>query len=137
VITARQQALIGAAPPGQSGRSTIGRLRPCTLYVTWLRVRPLGSHALPIVFGIVIFGMTSSLLVGPNGLRRLRHLRGERQVLAERALVLMDGNGRLRDDIRKLQRDPEHLERVARRELQRVRPNEVVYRFARPSRTSP
>ena len=111
------------------------RLRPRTLYVSCVRVRPLGSQALPLAFGVIIFGLAASVLVGPNGLRRLRDLRAERQTLAEQALVMMDGNRHVRDDIHRLQHDPEYLEQVARRELQRVRPNELVYRFGRATRS--
>ena len=95
----------------------------------------MSSQALPVIFGVMVFGLSASLLVGPNGMRRLRELRSERQVLAEQALVLMDGNRRLRDDIRRLQHDPSYLERIARRELQRVLPNEIVYRFSRAGRS--
>lgn len=87
-----------------------------------------------IAFGTVLFFLSASLLVGPNGLRRLRELRNERQTLAEEALVLMDGNRHLRETIDRLQKDPAYLERVARRELQRALPNEIVYRFGRAPR---
>lgn len=98
-------------------------------FVQKAQVRPNGSQALTAILGLAILGVSGSLLLGPNGLRRLRELRTERQQLAENALLLMDGNRRLREEIDRLQHDPEYLERIARRELQRVQPNEVVYRF--------
>ena len=110
------------------------RLRTCKDYVTCLPVRPFGGQWVTIVLGVIVVGLSVSLLAGSNGLRRLRELRNERQAQAEQALVLMDGNRHLREDIHRLQHDPDYLERLARRELQRVLPNEVVYRFGRGGR---
>ena len=93
-------------------------------------MRPNGSQALTAILGLAILAVAGSLLLGPNGLRRLRELRTERQQLAENALLLMDGNRRLREEIDRLQHDPDYLEWIARKELQRVQPNEVVYRFS-------
>lgn len=93
-------------------------------------MRSLSSHALTAALLVGIAGVGGSLCFGDGGLRRLRELRAERQRLAEQSLALMADNRRLLGEIQRLQHDDAYLEQIARRNLQLVRPNEIVFRFA-------
>jgi hypothetical protein len=57
-------------------------------------------------------------------------LKGEKRALDEKNFLLQKENADLRDRIHRLHNDNLYLERIAREELNLVRPGEIVYRFA-------
>ena len=66
-------------------------------------------------------------IFGHNGLLQIGELRRVRKVLKEEIAVLCEENESLRKEIKGLREDPFFIEKVAREELDLVRPNEVVY----------
>lgn len=68
-------------------------------------------------------------IFGKNGLLQIGDLKKARLVLTEEILALSKENDTLREEIKGLKEDPFFTEKVAREELNLVRPNEVVYYF--------
>ena len=68
-------------------------------------------------------------IFGKNGLLRIGDLKKARLVLTEEVLALHEENDALRKEIKGLKEDPFFIEKVAREELNLVRPNEFVYYF--------
>ncbi len=68
-------------------------------------------------------------IVGERGAIHLWRLRGEKITLDEKNYRLQKENEALRKRISRLRTDDLYLERVAREELNLVRPGEVIYRF--------
>ena len=66
-------------------------------------------------------------IFGQNGLFQIGELKRVRLELAEEVAELQISNNALRREIKGLREDPFYCERVAREELDLVRPNEVVY----------
>jgi len=73
-------------------------------------------------------------LVGERGAIHLWRLQGERGKLDEQNYRLQKDNEALRDKIARLRSDNHYLEKIAREELNLVRPGEVIYRFRAPQR---
>jgi len=69
------------------------------------------------------------LSFGEHGFVRLYHTEMERQKNIEKIRRLAAENKALREEIDRLRNDPEYVEYVARRELNLVRENEIIYRF--------
>jgi cell division protein FtsB len=90
-------------------------------------------QAAAVALGIGIVGMATSAVLGTHGVRHLRQLEDERQHLGEEAVGLLQRTAALREEISHLRSDDDHLEGLARRELHLVRPDEIVYRFRRPT----
>jgi len=86
--------------------------------------------------GLVYF--VSALLVtlslftvfGGNKINKPWRLGQEKTRLEERNFVLQKENEILRERIYRLRHDDRYLERIAREELNLVRPGEIIYRFA-------
>jgi len=68
-------------------------------------------------------------VVGERGVVHLWRLRGEKIRLDERNYLLQAENEALRRRIARLRNDDRYLEKLAREELNMVRPGDVVYRF--------
>jgi cell division protein FtsB len=68
-------------------------------------------------------------IVGERGALHLWRLQGEKGHLDERNYRLQKENETLRRRIWRLRNDDAYLEKLAREELNLVRPGEVVYRF--------
>jgi cell division protein FtsB len=68
-------------------------------------------------------------IVGERGALHLWRLRGERSRLDEQNYRLQKENEALRHRIYRIRNDDDYLEKLAREELNLVRPGEVVYRF--------
>jgi cell division protein FtsB len=68
-------------------------------------------------------------IFGKNGLLQIGDLKKARLVLYEEILALREENNALRKEIKGLKEDPFYIEKVAREELNLVRPNELVYYF--------
>jgi cell division protein FtsB len=68
-------------------------------------------------------------IFGKNGLLQIGDLKKVRLMLTEEVLALSGENDTLRKEIKGLKEDPFFIEKVAREELNLVRPNELVYYF--------
>jgi cell division protein FtsB len=81
-----------------------------------------------IAMGILII-ILAWLAFGERGLVRLYQTEVERQAHIERIRELAEENQALLEEIERLRTDMSYIESVARRELNLIRENEVVYRF--------
>lgn len=81
------------------------------------------------LFGSLIMLLSFVTLVGERGALHLWRLRGEKTQLDEQNYRLQTENRILRQRIARIRNDNPYLEKLAREELNLVRPGEVVYRF--------
>ncbi len=81
------------------------------------------------VLGFFILSLCLLTAVGDRGALHLWHLRAEKAGLDEANYRLQKENDTLRERISKLRNDDFYLEKMAREELNLVRPGEVIYRF--------
>ena len=86
-------------------------------------------RALVILATVLIGFLAFTSVFGDRGLISIRKLRAEETHIRTKAESLEAENARLRDDVRKLQEDDVHLERVARESQGLVKDGETVYRF--------
>jgi cell division protein FtsB len=93
---------------------------PIQILQRWL------SYAL----GVLIIVLCIYTIAGQRGAIHLWRLRAEQAKLDEQNYSLHRENERLRERISRLRTDNFYLEKVAREELNLVRPGEIVYRFA-------
>ena len=82
------------------------------------------------VLGVFILSFCVLTAVGERGVLHLWRLRGEKARLDEENYRLQKENEGLRQRISKLRNDNFYLEKMAREELNLVRPGEIIYRFA-------
>jgi cell division protein FtsB len=82
------------------------------------------------VLGFFILSFCVLTAVGERGVLHLWRLRGEKVQLDEENYRLQTENKDLRQRISKLRNDNFYLEKMAREELNLVRPGEIIYRFA-------
>jgi cell division protein FtsB len=75
-------------------------------------------------------------VVGERGAIHLWRLQGEQGKLDEQNYRLQKDNEALREKIARLRSDNYFLEKIAREELNLVRPGEVIYRFRAPQRAT-
>jgi cell division protein FtsB len=66
---------------------------------------------------------------GERGLLRIYEMKREKQRIDQSVSELSAENQKLRLSIEGLRSDRYHLERIARKELGLVRPNEIIYQF--------
>ena len=66
---------------------------------------------------------------GERGLLRIYEMKQEKQRIEQRIVELQSENHRLSRPIAALHSDRNQLERIARKELGLVKPNEIIYRF--------
>ncbi len=66
---------------------------------------------------------------GEQGLLRIYEMRQEKQRIDDRVAQLKEENDSLRTEIDALHNDRYQLERIARKDLGLVMPNEVIYQF--------
>jgi cell division protein FtsB len=81
------------------------------------------------VLGFFILSLCLLTAVGDRGALHLWRLRAEKARLDEANYRLQKENETLRQRISKLRNDDFYLEKMAREELNLVRPGEVIYRF--------
>src|SRR5215475_9381786 len=79
--------------------------------------------------GFFILSLCILTAVGERGVLHLWRLRGEKTKLDEENYRLQKENEGLRQRISKLRNDNFYLEKMAREELNLVRPGEIIYRF--------
>lgn len=82
------------------------------------------------VLGVLIVLIALDTMVGERGALHLWRLRGEKNRLDEQNFRMQKENAALRERISRLRNDDAFLEKLAREELNLVRPGEVVYRFS-------
>lgn len=75
------------------------------------------------------------LAFGERGLLRLYNAEMERQAYIDRIRRLAAENRALLEEIKRLRTDIEYAESVARRELNLIKENEVIYRFKKKKPT--
>jgi cell division protein FtsB len=81
------------------------------------------------VLGFFLLLLCVLTAVGDRGVLHLWRLRGEKAKLDEENYRLQRENETLRQRISKLRNDNSYLEKLAREELNLVRPGEIIYRF--------
>lgn len=79
--------------------------------------------------GSLILLLLLVTIVGERGALHLWRLHGEKAHLDEQNFQLQRSNEELRQRIARIRNDNRYLEKLAREELNLVRPGEVVYRF--------
>jgi cell division protein FtsB len=70
-----------------------------------------------------------------NGLLSLYRERSERELYEERIRALKEENRQIMAEIDRLKNDEAYLESVARRELNMVKENEIIFRIARKTQS--
>jgi len=93
-----------------------------------LRLRLPASWPLYLL-SLLILLLALVTIVGERGALHLWRLRGEKNQLDEQNYRLQKTNEELRQRIARIRNDNHYLEKLAREELNLVRPGEVVYRF--------
>jgi cell division protein FtsB len=83
------------------------------------------------LLGALILALALVTVVGERGVLLLWRLRGEKNQLDEQNYRLQLENETLRQRIARLRLDDFYLEKLAREELNLVRPGDVVYRFSK------
>lgn len=81
------------------------------------------------ILGFFILSLCLLTAVGERGALHLWRLRAEKAKLDEENFRLQKENEGLRQRISKLRNDDFYLEKIAREELNLVRPGEIIYRF--------
>ncbi|HEX9788991.1 MAG TPA: septum formation initiator family protein [Candidatus Binatia bacterium] len=95
-------------------------------------------HRWPVyLLGSLIVLLSLVTIVGERGALHLWRLRGEKSRLDEQNYRLQKENESLRQRVHRIRNDPDYLEKLAREELNMVRPGEVVYRFQSPAEGAP
>jgi cell division protein FtsB len=84
-----------------------------------------------LLYGLAcsIFVLSLYTVIGERGAIHLWRLRGEKAKLDGQNYRLSKENEALRQRITRLRYDDSYLEKIAREELNLVRPGEIVYRF--------
>ena len=88
------------------------------------------------LFGALIILLALITVVGERGVLHLWRLRGEKYRLDEQNFNLQKENEALRQRVYRIRNDNAYLEKLAREELNLVRPGEIVYRFSIPANRS-
>lgn len=97
-----------------------------------LRFRVPPSWPLYLLASLMVL-ISLVTVLGERGALHLWRLRGEKTQLDEQNFRLQKENDALRRRITRIRRDDRYLEKLAREELNLVRPGEVVYRFPAPN----
>jgi len=84
------------------------------------------------LLGTLIIALSLVTIVGERGAVHLWRLRREKVRLDEQNFRLQLENQKLHQRIMRIRNDNDYLEKLAREELNMVRPGEVVYRFQSP-----
>lgn len=85
------------------------------------------------LFSALIVLLALITVIGERGVLHLWRLRGEKNRLDEQNFRLQKENEALRQRIYRIRNDNAYLEKLAREELNLVRPGEIVYRFSNPA----
>jgi cell division protein FtsB len=85
-------------------------------------------HFLYVLGGLILLLMVVTV-VGERGAIHLWRLRGEKSRIDEQNYRLQKENEALQQRVSRIRNDNHYLEKLAREELNLVRPGEVIYRF--------
>ena len=85
-------------------------------------------HLLYVLGGLILL-LAVVTVVGERGAIHLWRLRGEKSRIDEQNYRLQKENEALRQRVSRIRNDNHYLEKLAREELNLVRPGEVIYRF--------
>ena len=88
-------------------------------------------HLLYVLGGLILL-LAVVTAVGERGGIHLWRLRGEKSRIDEQNYRLQKENEVLRQRVSRIRNDNHYLEKLAREELNLVRPGEVIYRFPKP-----
>jgi cell division protein FtsB len=83
------------------------------------------------LLGALILLLSLVTVVGDRGALHLWRLRGEKSRIDEQNYRMQRNNEALRQRIARVKHDNHYLEKLAREELNMVRPGEIVYRFSK------
>jgi len=83
------------------------------------------------LIGSLIVSLALVTIVGERGVLHLWRLRGEKSRIDEQNYRMQRNNEALRQKIVRVRQDDYYLEKLAREELNMVRPGEIVYRFSK------
>ena len=86
---------------------------------------------IPLIVLCLFFLSVIWLWFGEGGFARLYRSEAERQSCIERIHRLAEENQTLLDEVKLLRTDMKYVESVARRELNLIKENEVIYRFSK------
>ena len=81
------------------------------------------------LIGLLIVLLSLVTIIGERGALHLWRLRGEKSRLDEQNYRLQKENEALRQRISRIRNNDDYLEKIAREELNLVRPGDIVYRF--------
>lgn len=84
------------------------------------------TYLIPVVCLAFILFFT---VFGERGILRIYEIKQEKQRIDGTVDLLRTENDKLRSEIALLRNDRSYLERIARKELGLVKPNEVIYQF--------
>ncbi len=84
---------------------------------------------IPLIVLCLLIGLAAWLGFGEQGLIHLYRTEMERQAHLDKIRRLAEENQALLDEIKRLRTDMKYVESVARRELNLIKENEVIYRF--------
>jgi cell division protein FtsB len=85
-------------------------------------------HVLYLLAGLILM-LIMFTIIGERGAVHLWRLRGEKSRIDEQNYRLQKENEFLRQRVSRIRQDNHYLEKLAREELNMVRPGEVIYRF--------
>jgi len=85
---------------------------------------------IPLIVLCLLFLSVVWLWFGEGGFARLYRSEAERQACIKRIHRLAEENQRLLDEVKLLRTDMKYVESVARRELNLIKENEIIYRFS-------
>jgi cell division protein FtsB len=85
-------------------------------------------HLLYFLGGLILL-LAVVTVVGERGAIHLWRLRGEKNSIDEQNYRLQKENEALRQRVSRIRNDNHYLEKLAREELNLVRPGELIYRF--------
>lgn len=88
---------------------------------------------IPFIILCFLGAIVGWLAFGERGLLRLYNAEMERQAHIDRIRQLAAENQALMEEINRLRNDIEYAESVARKELNLIKENEVIYRFKKKS----
>ncbi|MBW1721124.1 MAG: septum formation initiator family protein [Deltaproteobacteria bacterium] len=85
-----------------------------------------------VLFFLLILTLIAAWLsFGEGGFVRLYRMEKEREAYVQRLRKLEEENRRLLEEIDRMRNDKEYVESVARRELNLVKDDEILYRFTK------
>jgi len=82
------------------------------------------------LLGLLLLALSILTIMGERGALHLLRLRAEKMRLDEQNFRLQKENALLRQRILQIRHNDHYLEKLAREELNMVRPGEIIYRFA-------